>query len=298
MDPVAFVLDCGGVVPVAALRGAGVSRRSLTRLVAAGALSRPRKGWYSALPAGHPRYRAVRIGGRLTGASALADMGAWMLRPPRRVEVAVERGSARLRADAGAVLHWSDDRSAPSSPAVVGLGEALVRVVLDHDLEVSVPCVDWALHHGLLDRLALEQLTLALPVGARSIRAWIDPDSQSLLESVARVRLLRRGYRVRSQVPVGLGAIDLVIEDEVALELDGREFHEHRFERDRRKDLAITEQGRHSLRVSYRMLCDEWPSIERAIDAALRARGVRKSAIPPVEPRGARHAPGVRRIFD
>jgi very-short-patch-repair endonuclease len=220
-----------------------------------------------------------------------------MLDPPPRVEVAVPRGSSRLRPDAGAVVHWVENRADPAQPSLVGLQEALVRVILDHDLEVSVPCIDWALATGRLERVPYERLILALPQEARCITDWVDGRAQSVLESVARVRLLRRGWRTRSQVPVGdIEAIDLVIEDHVALELDGREFHQDRFERDRLKDLRIAVEGRHSIRVSYRMLRNNWPDVERAVGVALRRRGVRVSGIAPREPRGRRHATGAGRL--
>jgi len=288
VDAVGFVTAKGGIVSRADLLSAGVSGRALTDLVAGGSLRRPRNGWYSTLSPRHPRFRAVRIGGALTGASALAEMGAWMLHPPPRLDVAVAGGAARLRSDPGAIVHWNARGS--SVAGVAGLTEALVRVVLDDDLEVSVPCIDWAFRTGRLDHFSFEQLVLELPRSADAIRFWVDPESQSLLESVARVRLVRRGWAVRSQVRVGdIEAIDLVIADQVALELDGRKFHEKRFDEDRRKDLLITIEGRHSLRVSYAMLVHDWPNIERAIESALRARGLlaQNSGDSPPEPRAS-----------
>ena len=190
-------------------------------------------------------------------------------------------------------MHWVTRPSA-SSAAVVGLREALVRVTLDEDLETAVPCVDWALATGRLDRLGFERFLLALPVTARCIRDWVDPKSQSVLESVARVRLLRRGWEVRAQVRVGdLQAIDLVVADTIALETDGRAFHESSFETDRRKDLQITVEGRHCLRVSYSLVVTEWPLVELAIERALLARGVpvRGSVVRRREPSGSRSSP-------
>jgi very-short-patch-repair endonuclease len=302
VDAVGLVHRNGGVASASLLRAAGVTRGRLTKLVSDGYLRRPRVGWYSTLTREDPKFRAVHIGGRLTGASALHDMRAWMLRPPRRLEVAVVRGSARLRIEPGAVIHWTADRGTPTSDAVVGLGEALVRVTLDHDLEVSVPCIDWSLASGRLDRFAFEQFVLALPESARCVREWVDPHSQSLLESLARVRLMRGGWRVRSQVSVDeLSAIDLVVDDVVALELDGREHHEATFESDRRKDLSITIEGRHPIRVSYSMVVRDWQRIELAIEAAITARGgvvSSHSVIPPREPHGQRHARGSGRVID
>jgi very-short-patch-repair endonuclease len=211
----------------------------------------------------------------LTGLSALHVMGAWMRGRPSRLHVRVPRTAARLRAhDPGdARVHWGPLRDSPQTHALVGLRDALLRVVLDEDLEVSVPCFDWALASGRLNRFDLETVLAALPRSARSFGRWLDPHSQSLLESIARVRLLRRGWHVQSQVRVGdLQSIDLVVERHVALELDGRQHHEARFEQDRRKDLVITTEGRHCIRVSARMLYTEWPAVERAIEAALGAR--------------------------
>lgn len=188
---------------------------------------------------------------------------------------------------------------APESEAVVSLHDALVRVALDHDLEVSVPCFDWAFRTGRLDRFAFERVLVDLPAHARVIAHWVDPRSQSLLESIARVRLMRRGWNVRSQVRVGdLEAIDLVANDMVGLELDGKEYHESTFERDRRKDAMIAIEGRHAIRASYGMVVHEWSLVQRAIAAALRARGAHYSVTPPPEPRGTRRRPGYPRAND
>ena len=202
MDPIAFVTSHHGIASGPELIAAGVRRRQLTDLVASGRLRRPRAGWYSTLDAEHPRFRAVRVGGFLTGASALFDMGAWMLHPPPQIEVTVTRGSARLRADPSVGVRWGVDPRA-ASRGRVGLPEALLRVILDHDLETAVPSLDWALHTGRLDRIEFERLLLRLPAEARCIRDWVDGASESVLESVARVRLRRRGWAVASQLRVG-----------------------------------------------------------------------------------------------
>jgi hypothetical protein len=159
-----------------------------------------------------------------------------------------------------------------------------------------------ALHSGRLNRFEFEQLLTMLPVSSHCIRDWVDPRSESLLESVARVRLLRHGFRVESQVAVGdLGTIDLVVGDHIALELDGREFHGVAFERDRRKDLQITLERRHCIRASYSMVRDEWKRIEASILAALGARGLtprQYSVDSPREPTGRQHAHGAGRGLD
>ena len=191
------------------------------------------------------------------------------------------------------VVHWVDRPATLAS--IASLDEVLIRVALDEELETVVSCFDWALATGRIDLIDLELVLRALPKPARILRSWIDPNSQSILESVARVRLLRKGWRMRSQVRVGdIQSVDLVIEGHVALELDGRAHHETRFEADRRKDLAITRDGRHSIRVTASMLWNDWGDIEAAIASALAARRV---AVPNAgralqRPRGRKRAPG------
>lgn len=292
------VRAAGGFATTRQLRAARHTERAMTRAVRTGQVVRARNGLYSTRPDDDPELRAARLGGRLTGLSAVEALHGWVWTPPRVVHIALRPGSAgpRLPLQPGERIHWNSDDEPGGSPAVVGLRSALVRVVLDEPAEVAVPCVDWALQTGRLDRIDLERVLLRLPRGARGIRRLIDRRSQSVLESVARVRLVSQGWRVRSQARVGeLGSIDLVIEDHVALELDGREFHEAGFEADRLKDLRITIEGRHSIRLSNRLVRERWPDVERAIRAALAARragdaGKSGTAIP--TPRGSRrHRP-------
>ena len=166
-----------------------------------------------------------------------------------------------------------------------------MHVILNEPLENAVPCVDWALSKGRMDVIDFEQALLHLPATARIAARWCDGRAQSVLESVARVRLRQRGYRVISQASTGmLGANDLVIEDTVALELDGREFHESTFEADRRRDLITTIEGRHVIRVSAGMLRHDWPAILMAIEACLRARRVGNSGNFVARPRGSQRS--------
>lgn len=273
------------------LRALGLTKRDIERAVRSGKLIRARRGLYSTRAIDDQQVIAARVGGQLTGVSAIAALGGWLPRPPSVLHVSVPRTHSRLRFPVGQVIvHWVDRPAAVTG--IADLHEILVRVVLDEDLETAVSCFDWAFASGHIDTVDFEIILRSLPSSARALRAWVDPRSQSVLESVARVRILQRGWAVRSQVRVGdLQAIDLVVEDHVALELDGRAHHEARFESDRRKDLAITREGRHSIRVTASMLWNHWADVEAAISCALEARQVVPSAgTAPVEPRGKRRA--------
>ena len=286
-DVAALVAALGGMDQKQQLVARGATDRDLTNAVKCGAALRARNGWYSTLADTSAAFRAVRVGGRLTGMSALVELGAWAY-GNFPLHVSVPRNAARQRSPwsrriastrlsrQGVVLHWDDDdvvsRGTPTSVAVE---DALLQAIIDEPLEVVVAALDWAFKSNTIDRIDFEQLMLRVPAWARGIRRFVDDNCDSLPESVVRTRLLSRGWRVQSQVRVGdFEEIDLVVEDCVAIEVDGDKFHRDRFEADRRKDLKITLQELHALRLSYHMVFDLWPSVLEAIELVLAAHGI------------------------
>jgi very-short-patch-repair endonuclease len=280
-----MINSLGGMAQKQQLVRRGARDRDLTFAVRTGDVVRVRNGWYSIMDETSPELRAVRVGGRLTGISAIAARGGWVL-GDHPLHVALNENAARLRtpnnrhkkldvrAPSGVVLHWESREQAEQGTAVsVGLLDALERVVLDEDLEIAIAAIDWAVHSGQLDIIDLESLILRLPLERRGIRDWIDAQCESLPESLARTRLRLRGHSVTTQQPMGDGrSIDLVVEGIVAVEVDGDEFHRTRFETDRTKDVDITLMNLHALRPSARMVFRNWYHFERAVEAAIAAR--------------------------
>lgn len=295
-----FVASRGGFARKRELVAIGATDRMLTAAVRTGVLTRARNGWYTTRPESDPAVRAVRLGGRLTGMSALLPLGVWCWRPDTVLRVAVRPTDARLRspddrrvrwrreAHPGVRLSWDDDPARSDGTAwSVGVVDALVRVVLDEPFEQAVMALDWAWRSGRVDLLDFERVIARLPAELRGIREWVDPKSRSPLESGSRVRLRRRGHHVVTAVRMsdGLREIDLVVDGVVGLETDGREFHESTFESDRRKDLAMTLEGLHAIRVSARMVHELWPSIADAIEIAVSRRlGPRSTRVAPPLP--------------
>lgn len=265
----------GGVAHKRQLAARGARDLDLTRAVRSGEVTRVRRGWYSTRPEG-PTIRALRIGGRLTGISAVVEWGGWVL-GTRPLHVSLPDNAARLRRSGRNVrLHWDScdllDRGTVTS---VGLVDALVRVVLDEDLETAVAALDWAVHTGRLDRINFERVILALPANRRWIAGWVDEQCESLPESLSRTRFRLLGLLVVSQVPLGAERIDMVIAGIVGLETDGEEFHRDRFEKDRRKDLAIIAAGYIPARIPARMVFYEWEAVVTAVRRLLHMRGYR-----------------------
>lgn len=273
----------GGMAHKRQLVARGARDLDLTRAVRDGSVLRARQGWYTTLAAQSPEVRAVRVGGRLTGISAVRHSGGWVL-DEHPLHVSVVENSSRLRspttlrvpfakAEGRVQLHWDERSTLGRGTAVaVELADALLRVVLDEPVDAAVAALDWALHSRRLDRMEFELLILRLPTHRRWIAGWVDDRCESLPESLSRTRLRLAGHRVTSQVPLGSERIDLVVDDVVGLEVDGEEFHLDRFEADRRKDMTMTLAGYHAMRPSARMVFRDWHTVQSAIESAIAAR--------------------------
>lgn len=313
------VRRAGGVLHKRDLVALGATDRMLTAAVRSGHVHRARRGWYTTFAPGDARYEAVRIGGRLTGASLLALLGAWMWTTVPIVSVVVPPGASRLRARHGARVLWRSDGRVPPRPSpgtvpcppdddehgsedarraawAVPVGTALVDAVTAAPLDEAVALLDWALSSGHFSVAGLHAAFAEAPADVRGIVDWADLRSESFIESVMRVTFADLGHRVESQTRVGpedRRRIDIVVDGVVALELDGRRWHGDTFDADRLKDLAITVQGRTALRASYEMVRDHRSLIVEAVHAVLDdARRPRRRLVVTT---GRAHRPRTRR---
>ena len=287
MDAAHLVARHGGALDRRRLHQLGATDHDLRRALRAGSLDRPRRGWYSTWGERDPRFRAMRVGGRLTGLSAVAAHGGWVL-GRHALHVAVPANAARLRsqwrrdvrrADArpdDVVVHWAapaHDRG--SSTGIVDLAEAVELVCRTETAEQAIAVLDWVRRSAGLDRIELAELRERLGPLRWLVDASVD-NCDSLPESLARTRLRAAGVQVSTQVGFtdGLEQIDLVLEGTVAVEVDGDEFHRDRFEEDRARDLAITRVGLHAVRPSARQVFTRWPEVQAALLRALREHGI------------------------
>lgn len=286
-----WIESLGGFAQKQQLVALGATDYALTLAVRQGEVRRARQGWYSTVSPGDPRFRAVRCGGRLTGLSAIRAEGGWVLESEGVLHVSVPRNAARLRSPRnrrvrlspvhrhGVAVHWDDkELMTRGTASSVALRDALVRVILDEDLETAVAALDWALHTGRLEQFDFERLLLALPAALRSIREWVDARCESFPESLARTRSRMLGHHVESQVRLENGQrIDLVIDGVVGLETDGEEFHWNTFFADRLKDIEITLAGFVPLRIPAQLVFRQWDLALAAIRAAIRTRNLGNS---------------------
>jgi very-short-patch-repair endonuclease len=282
--PTTAIRRLGGLAATYELEGMGISGYALTRATRSGEILRVRQGWYCAVDEQSDRVRAARVGGRLTCRSACDELGLWS-RSDGRLHVAVPATAARLRSPDdlsrlldsrnGVVVHWTlADHRAATRFRVTAL-QCLLDLAACESADYLVAAADSALRRGSITRRDWMDALESFPARVRA-HAWdVDPASESIIESLARVRLHQRGVRLRTQVPIARGIrVDLLVGARLVIELDGREFHAgtESFDRDRRRDARLSALGFRVLRFSYHQVVREWPRVQASVLAAM-ARG-------------------------
>ena len=278
-----------GIATGAELDAQGVSALTRTELVRSGRLVRLRNGWFADPEADPDRMRAIRTGGRITCTTALRQHGLWVM-PDNRLHVVMHANASRLRSPetrARALnrtnhpelaLHWGENRwAAPPSASIDSVQSAIAHLIRCADRESAIVTIDSALNgtasgRPLLTHEELSQILGDLPAKYRELEGLVDEKAQSGLETLARLRLRRRNIHVKTQVRIAnVGFVDVLIGDRLVLELDSRTHHlGENYEKDRDRDLELFRQGFIVLRVSYRRVMFEWPTIEVAVLEAIR----------------------------
>jgi len=280
-----LVASEGGLLHKHDLVAAGATDRHLTAAVRFGGVRRARRGWYSTWSPTDPRFVAVAIGGRLTGAAALHELGAWSWTPPQIV-VSVAETASRLRRRRGVRVVWDPlELSNRGTTWAVDPRDALARAVVEAEsLEDAVMLVDWARLQGIVHGDDDARMVLSrMRADAAGLAAWSDGGAESILESAAGTRLRLEGRCVARQVSVGSRGerIDMLVDGAVGLETDGREHHAHRFEKDRVKDATMVLAGILPFRASTSMVRRDWKTVSAVVEALV-ARSVAQGVVPRV----------------
>ena len=289
----------GGAVDYVILDRAGVDRGAVRRAVDLGRIRRVRRGWFAVPDAPADVVRAARVGGAATAASALRLHGLWML-PDVALHVRVAPNASRLRDPdverrslatgtpavcvhfTGATPHTGRDSPVDALAAMLTCAPPLAgQIALDSSLNL-----------GVVAPGELPRLRMMVPGIRRSIVDRADGGCDSGLETIIRVVLRSRRVRHRTQVAIpGVGRVDVLIGDRLVVELDGEAFHTGpEFERDRRRDFELVQQGYLVVRLTYGMVMREWEVVQRGM-LALIDRGEHRWA-----GRGP-HAPSRNRPF-
>lgn len=243
-----------GVVTTAQLAAAGLNRNAVAHRVANGRLTPLHRGVYQVGPIAAPRTRemaaVLATGGVLSHHSAAAI---WGIRPPHDGDVHITTTSA-VRSREGIRVH----RSASLAAAVHdGLPLATAARTI-HDLAPLLP------RHEL-DR-AIEEAEIRKLITRDELRpALRGTDEPRFTRSEGERRLLALVRAAKLPVPLtntkvaGWEVDAFWPRHKLIVEVDGFAYHGSRaaFERDRRKDAALTQAGYRVLRVTWRRLVHE-----------------------------------------
>jgi very-short-patch-repair endonuclease len=279
------VVDHGLFLRRRDLLGLGYTDGSLTSALEAGRIFRVRHGWYSVPSAPEAAIEAVRVGGRLTGLSALESYGIAVPRAPA-IRIAVARNAcrlrsptdrrARLRRGEGRDIHWSEapDAKFRGSRWRVSVGEALADVIRTELRDVVVACCDLVIPGGWMTARGVDALFDAAPTRAVAWRRLLDGRSESHGESFVRLWLDDAGIAFEPQPRIeGVGRLDGRVSPRLCVEVDGSQHAEassqdagkNQFEEDHRRDVAIVFADQRSLRFTYRQLHLDWERCLAAI---------------------------------
>jgi len=274
----------GGVAATRVLQGEhGVHEREVRAAVARGDIVRVRQGWV-ALPSADPDVvAAVRVGGVLSCTSVLRHSRVWTdhdhgvhVRVPSNVGRLSSPHDRRrpLEPRHSVTVHRPQWASITPSPVDDSITALAVAIACQPRLS-AISTLDSALNLGLTTVSALHDAFAPLPAKYRAYLSFVDPTSQSGLETKTRLALRSKNVRLRSQLHIPrVGKVDLVVGERLVLELDGYEWHSRKadFEEDRRRDRELTAQNYQVLRLSYEQVTNDWPGCEEAILGLIRRR--------------------------
>ncbi len=110
---------------------------------------------------------------------------------------------------------------------------------------------------------------LALPGRARSLLDEVQPFADSGLESIVIFRLRWMKVRLLPQAFLHGHRVDLLIGERLVLQIDGAHHVGGQRAEDIRHDALLTLNGYHVIRVGYRQIVDDWPSVQYLISRAV-----------------------------
>jgi very-short-patch-repair endonuclease len=250
MEIETFLGTRAGVARTSALYGAGFTRTSVDKAVAAGRIVRMRRGVY-----GLPRDAGVfglplHHNALLTCLSAAPTYGLWTLHEA----CALHLSSGHKAAPPGTLAHGRCLHPPHPWLPVAGLADVLIHALRCLPELESLVMVQCAAQRGAI---SVEFLRRKLPgnrnARARAVLDHVIPRADSLLEVLANFHFRRAGLHVRRHVQLpGVGEVDFMIEDCLVVETDGGTHLEPRqVKKDRKRNNATVIGGHLGLRFGY-----------------------------------------------
>lgn len=271
LDPALVLSRLGGVARGSRLQGFGISRKALAAHVRAGRIRRLRPGVFACNTLAADIAAAARHGGALTCEAALQRHGIWTISQTPGVHVWMgSNGRLHPHDGCSCVSHFFNGDTAFG---IASIETALCHLFSCGGEEAFFVSFESAWNRRLLSRSARSRIRAALPASARWLVDFARPDADSGLESLMRLRLRLLGIAVECQVLIdGVGKVDFVVDGRLIIETDGKANHDGASNRhkDLVRDAAASRLGYETLRFDYAQIVHDWPSVQRAILAALR----------------------------
>lgn len=257
----------------AELRAQGHTVASIRRAIQVGRLERVIKGWYATPGTDRDAIRAMRLGGRLGCISALRVTGAWC--PPDQgmhLELPSYASGRRLTARGlpdGAVAHWhGKDEATGSAFPVMPVEVAVERMLLCQAPHHSIAVLDSLLFRRCITENRLRTVIAAGPQRMQFLADHLEPRSEEGIESIVRFRLAMSGIPAKVQVSLRTrDRLDLLIDDWLVLELDGRATHAQQkaFTADRVRTARLIRDSRMVLQFAYASILYQWDFVETTV---------------------------------
>jgi very-short-patch-repair endonuclease len=274
----------GHLATIRQLHTLGIGRRRVEAAIRSGELERIRPGWVGTRAATQPAVIAVLHGARLTAATALRAQGVWSgmsteihLQVPANAHRIWQRPRIPIAefvpdpfSSRRTVTHWTSTIAAPADqPAwIVSTTEALLRFARCETEEQFAAAIESAVHTQRLTRRGASDVFHRLPRRFRPLQNRLTFGAGSGMETIARLRLEDAGFAVSEQVEIGPDRVDFVIDDWLAIELDGDKWHDP--VDDRARTNRLIRAGYRVLRFGYVDVFTHWDQTLATIRAMMR----------------------------
>jgi very-short-patch-repair endonuclease len=278
MDISSYLRQRGGGASTSELRRAGFGRTGVDSSLAAGAVTRVRRGLYVLNE--DSQYRAAREhNGLLTCLSAATSYQLWTLNAAQTLHLSIGH-RPNLQ---GVVIHRRHCHPRHPWLPVTGLADVLLHALHCLPEREALVMVQCAVGQGLVSLDFLRnQLQGNRNARPKAVLDWVIPRADSLLEVLANTVFRRAGLQVLRHVEIpGVGEVDFLIEGCLVVETDGGTHLEPRqVKKDRRRNNATLVGGYLVLRYGYddvvhhpeRMLAEVLEVLERRRRGAFDAR--------------------------
>ncbi|GAA1737074.1 endonuclease domain-containing protein [Microbacterium paludicola] len=266
MDPIAVVAELGGIARVRDVLDAGVTSSALKRAKRQKQLIRPANGWV-ALPTADPFLRvAAELGVVISCVTRAERVGLWTFGSDKHHVAA--RPDQRLPRKTAAHVHWARP-VVPRAPGTLedGIENTLVLIAECQPFEKALVVWESAMRSNLIDLDVMRNLRLS--ERARRVLDAALPFADSGLETVVIPRLRWLKLPLRRQVVIAGRPVDLLIGDRLVLQIDGGHHIGPQRDADNAHDAQLKLMGYHVIRVSYRQILDDWPSVHDVIALAV-----------------------------